>query len=142
MLDKLLEKTAALLEHRADELDSKNQEKLASDRAETIQRLSPAIKRFETMSNTKLSEEQREEIYSGGNETLIGMLEKLASAESLENMGGPEELPPVFRRTQMPSQAKTAAVAEPRQLQHRSRRRSAKELKRETRQRDAYSIAD
>lgn len=87
----LANKTAALLELQADEIDRNTQAKVAASRDGLIERLTPAFDEYERLTGEKIAEEQREEILNGGDSPLIDMLEKIAAKSGeVHGLGTPE----------------------------------------------------
>lgn len=130
--EELLEKTASLLESHAAALESSESEKVAASRMDLEEKLGPAIERYEKIAGSALSEDEREQILSGANPTMVAMLTKFASEQTYpEDMGGPE-----FHRTTMPSTKTASDVSHPRSSTGKGRRRSAREIKRATRMRE------
>jgi len=137
MFNQVMEKVATFLEKAATKIDHETSEKIASSRKDIEERLLPAIKKYEKVAKAKLSESEKEEIYSGGNDTLVKILEKLASTMengAHEDFGAPER---VFTRTSMPSSVdntsqKVAEVHRDNLRTSRGRRRDSRELKRQT----------
>lgn len=128
-LTELLEKTASLLDARADEMDSATQAKVASDRQDLEFRLQPAFEQL------KLSSEESEQILESADENIIGLIEKLAEERAMPaESGEPEYVPALQRRTEAPPREKTASAR--RKPTHRGRRRDSRELKRETLRRE------
>jgi len=125
----LLEKTAALLEWQADQLDTETQAKTASYYSDVAERLAPAIRAYEQLSGTKLAEEQLTELIENGDSPLLPILEKLASENTTVGMGTPER--PVVTRRVEPDSPKPIGMRTKDRTIRRGRRRSFSELKRD-----------